>query len=255
MANPLVLLDTRTFVSGADLSGYGNMISLEDEAEVKKITTWRSGGAEENKAGLHGCDIKASGHWEAGDPGKPDDVFWAMRRTLDPWSIAPQSDSDLAAGGLMYLVGKALRTKLKIGDNVGEVAPWEGEAKSSWPLVRGKCAHPSGVPRTATGTGTIVQLGAVAANKRAYCNLHVLSVSGTGTPTITMKLQSAAAVGFSSPTDRLSFAAATGTSVALGGGQGLRTDGTAITDQYWRVSWTITGSTPSFLFLASFGIE
>lgn len=255
MSNPVVLLDARVFVSGADLSGNGNMISVEEEAEVKKITNWRSGGAEENTAGIHGCDLKASGQWEAGDPGKPDDVFWAMRRTLDPWSVAPRSDSDLAAGGLMYLVGKALRTKLMIGDAVGEVAPWEGEAKSSWPLVRGVCAHPSGVPRTATGTGTIIQLGAVPAGKRVYANLHVLSVSGTGSPTLTAKIQSAAAVGFASPTDRGSFAAATGTSTTLGGGQAIRTDGSAITDQYWRLSWTISGTTPSFLFLASFGIE
>lgn len=249
MANPLILLDARVFAAGADLSGYGNEVSLEDEAEVKKITTWRSGGAEENKAGIHGCDIKAKGHAESGDLGKPEDAIWAMRRTLDPWSFAPRSDSDLAAGGLMYLVGKALRTKIKLGDAVGEVAPWEAEAKSTWPLVRGLCAHPSGVPRTATGTGSIIQLGAVPVGKNVYANLHVLSVAGTATPTITVKLQSAALVGFGSPTDRGSFAAATAI-----GGQALRVPG-SITDQFWRLSWTISGTTPSFLFLASFGIE
>jgi hypothetical protein len=249
MANPLVLLDARLFVAGADLSGNGNNIELKEDAEVRKITNWRSGGAEENKASLHGCSIKAGGQWEAGDLGKPDDVFWAMRRTLDPWSAAPKADSDLAAGGLMYLV-KALRTNLQLFSDVGAVAPWEGEARSTWPLVRGICGHASGVPRTATGTGTILNPGAITAGKRMYANLHVLSIAGTSTPTITAKIQSAAAVGFGSPTDRLSFAAATTL-----GGQALRTDGTAITDAFWRVSWTITGSSPSFLFLVSMGIE
>ena len=28
-----------------------------------------------------------------------------------------------------------------------------------------------------------------------------------------------------------------------------------ITDQYWRVSWTISGSTPSFTFVVSLGIQ
>jgi hypothetical protein len=250
MANPLILLDARVFVAGADLSGYSNEVALDEEAEVKKITTWRSGGAEENKAGIHGCDIKANGLWEAGDLGKPDDAFWAMRRTMDPWSVAPRSDSDLAAGGLMWMIGKAVRTQFQFMGEVGEVAPWEGAAKSSWPLVRGVCAHPSGVPRTATGSGTIVQLGAVPTGKNIYVNLHVLSVAGTGSPTLTVQLQSATTLGFGSPTNRGSaFAAATTI-----GGQQLRVPG-SITDQYWRLSWTISGSSPSFLFLASFGIE
>jgi hypothetical protein len=114
-----------------------------------------------------------------------------MRRTMDPWSVAPRSDSDLAAGGLMWMIGKAVRTKFQFMGEVGEVAPWEGAAKSSWPLVRGVCAHPSGVPRTATGSGTIVQLGAVPTGKNIYVNLHVLSVAGTGSPTLTAQLQSA----------------------------------------------------------------
>jgi len=250
MANPIVLLDARVFVGGVDLSGYGNKIELSEEAEVKKITTWRSGGAAENTAGLRSADLSAEGFWEASDPSKPDDAFWSNRRQLVPWSVAPKSDSDLAAGGLMYLLGRALRTKQQWMGAVGDVAPWMIDATSAWPLVRGVVAQPSGVARTATGTGTIIQLGAVPAGKRIYANIHVLSVAGTATPTLTAKIQSAAAVGFASPTDRLAFAAKTAV-----GWEALRSDGTAITDQYWRVSWTITGTTPSFLFLVSMGIE
>lgn len=252
MATPIVLLDARTFVAGADLSGNGNTIELMEDSEVKKVTNWKSGGAEENIAGIRGCDIKAGGQWEAGAPGKPDDAFWAMRRTRDPWSVAPQSDSDLAAGGLMYLVGRAIRSKFSFWDQVGEVAPWSGEARSAWPLVRGKCAHPSGTPRTTTGTGTAVLLGAVPANKYLYANLHVLSISGTSTPTVTVKVQSDDNAGFTSPVDVAggAFAAAT----VAGTGQSLRVAG-ALTDTYYRVAWTITGGSPSFLFLASFGIE
>ena len=252
MANPIILLDCRTFVRGADLSGNGNEISLEEESEVKAVTNWRSGGAVENKAGIRGTGIKASGQWEAGNTSAPDDAFWAMRRTLDPWSIAPKSDSDLTAGGKMYLVGKAVRSKFQIGDMVGEVAPWSGEARSSWPLVQGRCAHPSGVARTATGTGTAVQLGAVPSGKYLYANLHMLSISGTSTPTLTVKVQSDDNSGFTTPTDVSggSFAAAS----TIDGWQ-LRVAG-PLTDTYYRVAWTVNaGVTPSFLFLASFGIE
>jgi hypothetical protein len=52
------------------------------------------------------------------------------------------------------------------------------------------------------------------------------------------------------PTTRLTFDAA-----AAEGGQILRTDGTAITDTHYRVAWTLSGTTPSFMFAASLGIR
>src|ERR1044072_7836723 len=99
--NPIVLLSARMFVAGADLSGAGNKIEIKETAEVRKRTNWRSGGAEENVASLFATDWSAEGFYEAGDASKPDDLFWATRRTLDPWTAAPFSDSDLAAGSLM----------------------------------------------------------------------------------------------------------------------------------------------------------
>lgn len=248
MANPIVLLDARVFNAGADLSGYGNKIELSEEAQTRKTTTWRSGGAVENIASLFETAISAEGNWEAGDLSKPDDAFWATRRQHAPWSFAPRSDSDLAAGGLMYLT-KALRQKAQVLGGLGDVASWSAEATSTWPLVRGFCGHPSGVPRTATGTGTAVLAGATSATRKLYANLHVLSIAGTAAPTITVKIQSDDNAGFTTPTDRLPFAARTTI-----GGESLRLAG-PLTDTYLRASWTITGTNPSFLFLVSMGIE
>jgi hypothetical protein len=244
----LVLLDARLFVGGADLSGMGNKIEIEEEWDAKAITNWRSGGAEELLAGLGKVKASGEGQWEAGDASKVDDQMWASRRVIEPWSAAATSSSDLAAGNLMYLT-KALRTKASLWGNIGEVAGWTADATGSWPLVRGQSAHPSGVPRTATGSGTAIQLGAVAANHHMYANLHVLSVAGTATPTITVNVQSDNAVGFPSTSVQGTFAAATAV-----GGESIRIPG-AITDDWWRVGWTITGTNPSFLFLVSLGIE
>jgi hypothetical protein len=115
--------------------------------------------------------------------------------------------------------------------------------------VRGQFAHPPGTARTATGTGTGLEVGAVAAGARLYAALHVLSVSGT-TPSLTARVESSADNTFAAPTTRLTFAAAT-----AAGGQALRTDGSAITDTWWRVAWTVTGTTPSFMFAATLGIQ
>jgi len=243
-----VFLDARYFVSGADLSGWGNKISVDGEWEAKKVTNWRSGGAEELLGGLGEFTYEAAGQWEAGDLGKPDDLWWNNRRVIEPWSVGPTGASDLSAGNLMWL-GTVLRTKAKLFDAVGEVAPWEFSGKASGPLVRGLSLHPSGVPRTATGNGTSVQAGAVASGKSVYANLHVISIAGTGSPSLTVQIQSDDATGFPSPTVRGSFAAAT----ALGG-QSLKIPG-PFTDDWWRVAFTITGTSPSFLFLVSLGIE
>lgn len=244
-----VFLDSRVFVSGADLSGWSNEIEVKEAWEAKKVTNWRSGGAEELLAGLGGVEISGGGQWEAGDLGKPDDSFWGNRRVIEPWSIAPNSTSDLGYGGLVYLT-QALRTDIKLLDAVGEVAPWKAEAKGSWPLARGLSMHPSGTPRTVTGNATVVDFGAgPAAGQSVYVCLHVLSVAAGG-GSLTIGVQSATTLGFGSPTTRGTFNASTAIS-----GQSMKilTPGT---DRYWRVTYTIAGGTsPSFLFMASLGFD
>jgi hypothetical protein len=246
----LVLLDTRLFVGAADLSGHSNKVEIDDTIEDKEVTNFRSGGAKEVLGGLETVSINAEGQWEAGDPGKIDDQAWADRRVLEAWTAGAESASDTGVGSVAYLT-KALRSSIKLFAAVGDVAPWSAKATGTWPLVRGEFAHPSGVARTTTGSGTALQLGAVAAGERLYASLHVLSVSGTLSPTFTATVQSDSAEAFNvTPATQLTFAAAT-----AAGGQILRTDGSAIADDWWRVGWTISGTDPSFLFVAAFGIE
>src|SRR5690606_37604103 len=133
--------------------------------------------------------------WEAGDPGRIDDQAWADRRVLGPWTMAAESSSDTGPGGVAYLT-KALRTRITLFGAVGDVAPWAANATGTWPLVRGLFAHPSGVARTTTGSGTALQLGAVAAGQRLYASLHVLSASGS-TPSLTVEVESDDAEAFS----------------------------------------------------------
>jgi hypothetical protein len=245
-----VLLDSRLFVGGADLSGSGNKIDLSEEYEAKPVTNWRSGGAVEypDRAGLSKLAINASGQWEAGNGSFPDDALWASRRAKQPWSMSASGESDLAPGNLMWL-SRMLRTKATRFGALGEVAAWSADAVGTWPLVRGLSMHASGVARTANGFGGVAQLGAVTAGRHVYANLHVLSVAGTNSPTLTVSFESSVDDEFNAPTTRGSFAAAT-----TAGGQAIRVAG-PITDQWWQLTWTITGTNPSFLFLVSMGIE
>jgi hypothetical protein len=241
-----ILLNVRTFAAGVDLTGASNKVEISAEVEDKDATNYASQGWKEVLGGLGSAELSAEGQWEAGDPSKVDDASWSHLGSVIPWSVS--ANNAAAVGDLAYLVS-ALRSDYKLFDAVGEVAPWSGTAKSAWPLVRGQFGHPPGTARTATGTGTGLNLGAVPEGKRLYAALHVLSVSGT-TPSITARVESSVDNTFASPTTRLTFTAAT-----AAGGQALRTDGTAITDTWWRLGWTISGSTPSFLFAASLGIQ
>jgi len=241
-----VLINVRCFAVGVDLTSNSNKIELAAEAEDKDSTNYASNGWKEVMGGLASAEISGEGQWEAGDPSKVDDASWSQLGGVGPWSVS--ANNGAAVGDLAYFTS-ALRSDYKLFDAVGEVAPWTGSAKSSWPLVRGQFAHPPGVARTASGTGTGLNVGAVAAGKRLYAALHVLSVAGT-TPSLTARVESSVDNTFASPTTRLTFAAA-----AAVGGQTLRTDGTAITDPWWRIAWTISGTTPSFLFVAALGIQ
>jgi hypothetical protein len=239
-----VFLDTRVFAGGVDLSGSSNKVEIGEEFETKATTNFRSGGAREVLGGLAEVDISAEGQMEQG----VDEHLWASRRTLEPWTVGPSDASDTAVGNVMYLT-RALRTRSIFLGGLGEVSPWSAQAKGSWPLVRGVSAHQSGTARTATGDGTSLQIGAVADGEYMYANLHVLSISGTDTPTITVEVESDNDTGFASATSRGSFAARTAV-----GGEAIRIGG-PITDDWWRINWTISGTSPSFLFLVSMGIE
>lgn len=241
-----VLLNVRCFAVGADLTGNSNKIELAAEVEDKDSTNYGSNGYKEVLGGLISAEISAEGQWEAGDDSKVDNASWSQLGGTGPWTVS--ANNSAAVGDLAYLVN-GLRADYKLFDAVGEVAPWTGTAKSSWPMARGQFAHPPGTARTASGTGTGLNLGAVASGKRLYAALHVLSVAGT-TPSLTARVESSVDNTFGSPTTRLTFTAASAV-----GGQILRTDGTAITDTWWRVAWTISGTTPSFLFASSLGIQ
>lgn len=239
-----VLLNTRIFTGGADLTANSNKVEWSSEYEEQDITNFGSGGWTEVLAGLASTEVSAEGQWEAFDASKVDDNRWANLGGLSAWTITPGGAS---VGTLAYFTN-ALNGSYELLGELGSVAPWKAKAKGSWPMVRGQIGHDPGTARTATGTGTGVQLGAVAAGKQLYAALHVLSIAGTSTPTITVAIESDTTNAFAAPTTRTTFGAATTL-----GGQIQRAAG-PITDTWWRPKWTISGTTPSFLFVVAFGI-
>lgn len=242
------LINADILCDGLDLSPYAREFSPEAEMVELDKTTFASAGWREYHAGLRSMTMAVKGPQDfaastAATASTPDETLGLNVGTSHVLSAAPLGATETAVG---YFSQGMLRSISPILGQVGELGEWSGTWRGTTPLVRGTVASAATI--TATGTGTIHQLGAVAAGQRVWAALHLLTAGGTS-PSITVTVQSAAAVGFASPTLRVSFAAATAK-----GGQFGSTLG-PITDQYWRASWTVSGTSPSFQAVILIGIQ
>lgn len=227
-----------------DLASDLNAVAIEQMVDQLEATTF-SAGAKFRKPGL--LDLKASiaGFINYG-AGLSEEFLSSKLQVADvPLTISPTTGAE---GEPAYSFPAAIASfnpvSGKVTDTTMQKFTLEAE-NTSVRLVRGTIGH--NAARTGTGTGTIFNLGAVAAGQGLYGILHVPAISGG--PTVTIKIQSAPTVGFASPTDRITFtavAAKTSQYVALLG---------AITDAFWRVTWTFAGgSSPSITFIVNIGI-
>lgn len=222
------LIDARIYIDGHDLSAQANAVALEYAADMKDATTFGQT-TRIHTAGLKSVVASVAGHWDSSATTAVDPALFARLGTEDvPVVIAPAYS---AAGDIAFLF-RAVHAEYSLDGQVGELFPFTAnlEGTGGQPLVRGLFLHNG----SATGnvTGTAIQLGSLSATQYLYAALHVMS----GTGALIVKIQSAPASNFASPTDRFTFATvATGTPVASE--WAARVAG-AITDTWWRVSVT-----------------
>lgn len=233
-----VIKDTRLLVGGLDVSGSINECGVTYQAEIKDATVMNPNGARDKRSGLMDVALDHRGFWED----EPDEaLFNAINGAEQIITAAPES---ALVGGVGYSF-KAQQASYAPGARVGEMFGFAVRAEGKGKLVRGTILLNGTL--TATGNTSPTLLGAVSAAQKVYAAMHVLAVAGTA-PTLNVKLQSDDASGFLSPIDRITFA-----QVTQPGAQFLSAVG-PITDTYWRVQYTIAGTSPSFLVLVNVGI-
>jgi len=239
----IVLHNCRPFLGAADLTSVSNSCELSVEVEEKDVTAFVPTGAawKEVLGGIKSASWSGEGFWEAG-AGTVDELSFVDLGQVRALTVAPET---AAVGAPAYVTG-ALRSNYAQGASVGDVAPWSAEATGTWPVARGVILHDPGTARSATGTGTALQVAAVTPPQYAYATLHVVSFTGTGT--IAVRVESDFEVGFATPTTRATF-----TTAAARGSEAIRYAGPT-TDTFWRAAWTVTG-TVSALFVVGFGIQ
>lgn len=163
-----------------------------------------------------------------------------------PVTVLPAMSSTPALGDRAYFFQARRFSATAFGDH-GELAGAQiGATGATGPLVRGELLVPKAAI-TSTSASAASQLGAVAATQKVYAALHVFTVSGTS-PTLDVTVDSDDNSGMTTPTTRLTFTQAT---AATSEWQQLAG---AITDDYWRVSYTLGGTSPSFTFAVSVGV-
>lgn len=237
-----VLTDASLWYHSIALHDLLNTLQFTTSRETKDATVFGNA-ARTNRVGLFAAGVSAGGFadmtaYDAAIYGTLNDA------THLPISIAPtSSDGDTA-----YTLRGLTSTLSPLGGTVGELSALTVEAAGRGGVkpVRGTILHPE-TARTASSVGTGRQLGAVAAGSKVYGALHVIAASGT-TPTLDVIVQSDDNSGFTSPTTRLTFSQASGVTSdwqSLAG---------SITDTWWRVSYTIAGTAPSFTFAVVVGI-
>lgn len=231
-----VLTDTRIYLAQFDLSAKHNQIEITQDVEEKDATGFALNGWKAFLAGLKSARAKGKAFWDADATAGTglQDVVQSKLGVIDvPFTVIPEG---LTAGNFAATF-KAMTAKFARSGQVGELAMGDIEAAtSSGVLVQGTLLHTG--TAAAGGNGTSRQLGAVSATQRVYAALHVVALSGG---TLTVKLQSDNATGFPSSADQATFTALTGP------GSEWKEVAGAITDDWWRVSWTLTGGSATFI--------
>lgn len=239
-----VLRDCKVYADGYDLTGSSNKAELKYSADIKDDTVF--GAASKSRiAGLKNTDLSLEGFWESG-AGKIDALAEAYLGI--PGKIITLSPDGGDQGDIFYAF-KSILSDYQAGAAVGDLLPFSYNASGSdaQGLIRGTVLE--NAAKTATANGTARQLGAVAEGQHLYAVMLILAVSGTN-PTLDMIIQSDDNAGFTSATNRITFAQ----QAAVGAVWAARVAG-PITDDYWRASWTIGGTdNPSFTVFVGLAI-
>lgn len=231
---------------GTELAGHGKSMTIQVTVNPLDRTALDNDGWTVLHPGLKDATVSFDFMQDHAVANAIDSGFWdRFGDTGTVRSFCTTADD----GSVAYLMRGINLSYTPISGTVGELAMGQvSGATSSGPVVRGKLLHPSSTARTSSSTGTGRQLGAVASGKAMYAALHVLSVSGTN-PTLDVKVQSDDNSGFTTATDRITFSQADDVGSQWGSVAG------AVTDDYWRVSYTIGGTdTPTFAFAVTCGL-
>jgi hypothetical protein len=227
------------------LSCFANQVEIMAESDELDVTTFCGGGYRQKITGLSSFNVNVDGFQDYVAPA-PGISFPGNTALVDgmlnTWTVAPEGDT---VGNTAYF-GQSRNVSLTdLSGQVGDVAAFSLGMAGTNRLVRGKMLHPVQA-RTATGNGDITTFTAPTATQSLHAGFHVHSVTGSGS--IVFTVQTDDAVGFASPTTRI-----TSKTFTAVGHEFKSLAGALAGETHIRLGWTITGFT-SVTFSAAAGV-
>lgn len=254
-----VLINPKLYIAGLDASGDISSCAINYSADAVDDTKANVGGGFRTvKGGFKLANLAFSGIVNesviAGPVVNSDETLFPKVGSADQPAIVGVDPG--LAGNIAYMM-RAVIDKLAYGDALGDMFKFDVNLDMSvGGLRRGTVILDPSAPKTVSGNGAGFQLGAVSVTQKVYACLMALGggisgvVSGTAGPTFTGVLQSSVDNTFGAPTTRLTFAAKTASFQS----EWLELAG-PITDQWWRLNYTIAGTNPSFPIICAVAIQ
>lgn len=224
------------WLDGYAIRGSLNAASLETGVEGQDDTAFGDI-TRSMKAGLKTASASIEGYYEAGTD-LIDPVLFTNLNLANKLFSASQAGAD---GDMAYFM-RARIGSYAPGGAVGDMLAFSATLEADDEIVRATIMAAGS--KSATANGTARQLGAVTASQKLYAGLHV--ISGTGTLDVTVESDDNS--GFTSGVTRGTFTQATGRT-----SEWLTPVAGAITDDWWRVAFTI--GTGPFDFVVMVGIQ
>lgn len=239
----ITLKNCQIYLGGYNLTGDSNNASIDAGKDEVENTTFGSSTHTFQADGLRTTGAAAEGY---ANYGESEAGINSMLASVIPASFIPQGNTE---GNIAYFFDSNTGSFSPIGGSVGDLAPYTLDLTSANRLVRGNLLA-SVSNATTSGTTTEQDLGTVSATQSVYAALHVFNLAGTA-PTLDVVIQSDA-TGFASPADQITFSQITGDGSV---GYEYATTAGAITDDHWRVSYTLGGSVTDCDFAVVIGIQ
>lgn len=238
-----VLKDVKVYYGGRDLSGELSQVSLEFSAETPDATAFGDN-TRRRLPGVRTTGATHNGWWDSVSAADSldADLFAKIGAASEYMSVSPDG-GDLGEYGFSF---KVLEAAYNPGGSHGEVFAFEINVVGDGDMIRGLVT--TNAVYTTTTNGTITQVGAPAALETAFSTIHVVAASGAA-PTVDVTVESDDAVGFGTPTVRMTHPQLT----TVGSDQQSVVG--PITDSFWRHVITITGGSPSFTIFGVIGLK
>jgi hypothetical protein len=236
LKNQKIFLGPRQFTT--DLAA----VAIEGGVEPQDDTVFGDS-TRQFEAGLHVIGWSMEGFWSSEDGAGDVDpaLFGNLSLNGVPLTILAES----ADVGDRAFATRIVQSEYHFGGTVGDIHKFTASGEVTERLVRALTLFNGTAAASADGTG--VQVGAAATGETVFAALHVVSASPSDT--LDVEIESDDDVGFGSPTTRFTFAQATDETsefLTLAG---------PVTDDWWRIAFTIGGTDPSFTFAVVLGIH